>query len=74
MTDADNSAHEAIQESIRGCISQVAAARERACEAAVQSGQYGVLETHHRDGTITFDVTDQVPYGEIHVRDVGLSD
>jgi hypothetical protein len=48
---------------IRQHADRVAAARERACEVAVQSGCYGVLETCHPNGDVTFDVTADVPYG-----------
>jgi hypothetical protein len=52
-------------------LSRVAAAREKACEAAVQSGGYGVLETRFANGDITFELTAAVPYGCIHIKDVG---
>lgn len=53
---------------------QAGEARERACEASIQSGVYGVMETWTRGddgvslGTVTFELSSKVPYGEIHVR------
>lgn len=40
---------------------------ERACEEAVQTGTHGVLVTHDwLTGEVTAEVTDRVPYGQIH--------
>lgn len=54
----------------RAHIGAVNEARERACEAAIQTGRLGVLEIHYQDGAVGFEVTAQAPFGEIHVRNV----
>ncbi len=55
-----------VQTVVADFVQQVNAAREKACEAALQSGGYGVLEVHDADGSVTFSLSAKVPYGEIH--------
>lgn len=43
-----------------------AAAIERACEAAIAGGRYGVRVTNEPDGTTTVAVDPAVPYGFIY--------
>lgn len=52
-------------------VKKVTAARERACEVAIQTGGCGVLETWHADGSVSFDVTAQVPYGNVYIKREG---
>lgn len=55
---------------LQGHIRAVNEAREQACETAIQTGCCGVLEIHYQGGDVGFEVTAQVPFGEIHVRNV----
>jgi len=59
-----------LSEHIRDAVMAMAEARERACEAAIQTGGCGVLETWCSDGSVTFEVTARVPYGHIWVQQV----
>jgi hypothetical protein len=49
-------------------LRDIAAAREQACEAALQSGRFGVLEVW-RGTAVTFELSPNVPYGTLHVQE-----
>jgi hypothetical protein len=61
----------AVHNHVTELCRMINAARESICEEALYSGEYGVLETRHQDGNYTFEVSSKVPYGEIHVIEVG---
>lgn len=60
-----------IEKLIRRLVTEHTAAVEKACEAALQGGECGVLVIWHRNGDVSVGVDASVPYGFLYERREG---
>lgn len=60
-----------IEKAIRRLMTERMDAIEKACEAALQGGECGVLVIWHRNGDVSAGVDASVPYGFVYERHEG---